>query len=94
MEHDILGKTQRVKPSHCCYCGQLNDGASGMGHDYAPRPGDVMICLGCSGLNIYVEGGRLRLPTPAETKATSTDLNIQMARMAAFTVALSRGRRR
>jgi len=86
----ILGDKQRVPAAHCAYCGQLNDAASGVEHNAKPQPGDAMVCLGCSGLNVYAEGGKLRRPTPEEVKRASKDLKLQMVRLAAFKLALER----
>lgn len=85
-----LGETHRVPLARCTYCGEHNDAATGIDHDSNPKPGDAMICVTCSGLSIYAEDGRLRRPTPAEVKACSKDLKLQLARLAVFKLALER----
>ena len=67
-----LGKKARVPDSYCT-CGQLLSGASGMGVDVAPDPGDLSVCMYCAHLWIYDKKLLLRDLTTVELDAVMRD---------------------
>ena len=47
----------KIDPSaHCPNCQELTDEATGVGHEYEPRAGDVTICLYCCSVLHFVSG--------------------------------------
>lgn len=55
-------------PSPCGHCGKVLDGASGA-HGEKPKPGDVSVCMSCTGANTFGEDLRLVPLSDAEVEA-------------------------
>jgi hypothetical protein len=57
----------RVPMGACPHCGARHNGAFGLLADgMPPAPGDISVCIVCSGVAIFTERMHLRKPTPAE----------------------------
>lgn len=54
-----LGKTYDIPPCLCPYCGRKVEAMTGQGHNSAPKNGDIAICIGCHGVQVF-EGGIVR----------------------------------
>jgi hypothetical protein len=46
-------KITRTPATQCPHCGYVTDCASGLTHASPPRPGDISICLKCTGINRF-----------------------------------------
>ena len=58
---------ERVLPAAACLdCGTSLDGASGLGHDRKPKPGDVTICFTCGHIMAFAKDLTFRPLTDAE----------------------------
>jgi hypothetical protein len=53
-------------PSVCHACGHELDCASPLGHEHAPQPGNVSICIHCGPLAVFADERLLRKPTDQE----------------------------
>jgi hypothetical protein len=62
-------RAQHDRPGACPHCGYLFECASGVGHDDAPSPGAITVCIHCAGIAIFGEGLAMRKPTLAELTA-------------------------
>jgi hypothetical protein len=48
-------KGQRTAPHQCTKCGRMNDATRAAdGEGSTPADGDLMLCMGCGGLSIFV----------------------------------------
>jgi hypothetical protein len=61
-----VGLITETKPSTCPRCRHEVDAATHPTEDVRPRPGDVSVCIGCQGVNLFAEDLTLRMPTPEE----------------------------
>jgi hypothetical protein len=50
----------------CPYCGYAVDRALEAQAGTQPRPGDLSLCMACSGLSIFSDALTLRMPTRSE----------------------------
>jgi hypothetical protein len=57
----------------CLNCGQTLDGATSLETDNAPRAGDLSICIYCSHVAMFIEGGNLRELDDDERKEAFAD---------------------
>lgn len=57
---------RRMPLSSCVECGKELDGASALGPDASPSPGDVTLCIHCGSASIFTEELLLRRPTAEE----------------------------
>lgn len=74
----------------CPSCGAKVDGHSAIGHgEVDPDPGDVSICLYCSGLSIYTPYG-LRVTTDEEWRSIMAQDDVQKA-LAAIAAVRAKG---
>lgn len=78
-----IGKSVQLagKPQ-CVGCGELLDGATGVGAN-RPRPGSVSVCLYCGHISVFANDLSLREPTSEEMHeiaGNETILAIQRAR--------------
>lgn len=64
----------------CPHCGVVNDSCTDAFGDCAPSPGDVSVCILCSGLGIYEKDLSLRSPTDAEDAELNRDERITAVR--------------
>lgn len=62
----ITGMKTRLPASSCPRCLRDLDGATSVAHEGRPDPGDVTMCIYCSGLAIFGDDLRLRNPTKEE----------------------------
>lgn len=67
----------RVQSSPCCDCGAKLDGAAGSA---TPSPGDLTLCIYCSGLNTFDDELKLRRPTEEEYLLAAANSEIQLMR--------------
>jgi hypothetical protein len=73
------------KGSPCTSCGEMLDGATCVGNDIGPSPGDVTVCISCGHIMVFADDLSFRDPTDAEIVAIAGDpyvLMIQRARAA------------
>jgi hypothetical protein len=63
--------------SACCECGKRLNGAAG---PREPRPGDLLLCIGCGSLNVFGEDLRLRRPTDDEMFEAARTSSVQEVR--------------
>lgn len=64
-----LGRTTRLPPSACPYCGHAIDCVTvgpGESQDATPRPGDITICIRCSAILAFDPLLAVRKPTADE----------------------------
>jgi hypothetical protein len=86
-----LGESHRMSIEHRCpNCREGMDAATGIGVDDAPKPGDVGICMLCSGIFVYGPALVPRKPTLQEIASMKADRQqwgvIESARRAAAEV--------
>ena len=62
----IIGADRQVPPSSCTNCGKVMDGATCIGADSAPEPGDASVCLNCGHIMAYGDDLKMRNLTDAE----------------------------
>ncbi len=58
-------KTTETPPCVCPHCKHVLDAASG---ETQPEDGDMTICIYCSGIGVFYEGLRVRVPTDGELR--------------------------
>lgn len=78
-----IGRPQRLPISHCLNCDAPLDGATGVGADAQPNPGDATVCIYCGHIMAYDSQLNLRELTEDEIDAIAGDdriLLIQKAR--------------
>lgn len=81
-----VGKATRVAPSLCLNCGKLLDEVSGVAPKVPPRkpkPGSMLVCIGCGHVMIFGNDGKPRNPQGDEFRRIAGDarlLAIQKAR--------------
>jgi len=76
MDIHIGSIERRITGNTCPVCGKPNDGGTSIDDQAAvlmPKPGDFAVCICCGALNVYGDGLRLRLPTPAERRHIARD---------------------
>lgn len=68
----------------CPHCGKHNDmHDTPDGSEKTPQTGDVSICIRCGDLGVFdLKAGRIRKPTPRESREFADDPEIQDARRA------------
>lgn len=70
----------------CAHCRKTFDAHSGINHHRAPKAGDVTICIGCAGINVFIKrlGHRLALrkPTDSELATLTSDPDVTAAVLA------------
>jgi hypothetical protein len=75
-----------VPKTACPACGHAINRAAAVG---SPKPGDISVCLYCSGVSVVLEGGNLR----QATKQDIDGLNAHETRLlAAMVIAAQAGR--
>jgi hypothetical protein len=82
-----LGQDRHITPSACTNCGEILDGATSVGCDGGPDPGDLTICIICGHLMVFDDNLKLRDPTGAEMVDAAGDkriIAIQLARKVIF----------
>ncbi len=74
---DAYPHIHRGQRSICPFCGKAIDSLADMkDHGNAPRDGNAIICLNCTGVGI-LEGGHVRIPTEAEHAELDADPNVR-----------------
>lgn len=79
----ILGKDHHIQPAACLNCKAVNNGATCIGHDVAPQPGNIVICIECGHIMAYDNNMQMRKLTDKEMIDIAGDpriLLIQKAR--------------
>lgn len=61
-----IGRTHVAKTCSCPTCKHPFDRASSVGHNEAPKTGDVSVCIECTAVNVFDEDGSLRPLTDVE----------------------------
>ncbi|MCK1670354.1 hypothetical protein [Bradyrhizobium sp. 150] len=78
-----IGKSVQLKAKpQCRDCGELLDGATGVGAN-RPRPGNVSVCFYCGHISVFADDLSLREPNGEEMREIAdneTILAIQRAR--------------
>jgi hypothetical protein len=80
-----LGTGHAIVASRCLHCGAELTGATAVGADATPNPGDITVCLACGHIMAFTDDLTLRAPTDAEAYEVAGDqriLAIQRARAA------------
>lgn len=72
----------RMSPTRCVACGYLTDGATGVGTEDSPQPGEWSICLRCGHLQAFDDKLQLRNLTDAEAYEAAGDKIILAAQKA------------
>jgi DNA-directed RNA polymerase subunit RPC12/RpoP len=78
-----VGTDHRIISSLCLRCGKELSGASGVGVDAPPDPGDVTVCIYCGHIMAFADDLTMRPLTTAEAHAVADDervLAVQAAR--------------
>jgi hypothetical protein len=78
-------KDHHIVRSSCLHCGAPLDGASGVGVDASPDPGDITVCIYCGHIMAFADDLTMRPLTDAEAYEAAGDeriLAIQKARAA------------
>ena len=78
-----VGQSHKVQESACTACGTQWNGATCVGEDAAPTPGDITVCICCGHLMAFGEDLKLRDLTDAEMLLVAGDkrvLAVQLAR--------------
>jgi hypothetical protein len=78
-----LGTDRHIPKSACTNCGKVLDGATCVGTDAAPDPGDATICINCGHLMVFDAALGLRELTAEEIRQMAGDeriLAVQRAR--------------
>lgn len=55
-----------AKPGNCPYCGTHRDFVSDIEADKVPGPGDISICIKCTGIQVFDDNMVLRKATDQE----------------------------
>jgi len=76
---EIRMKTTQLPKQKCVYCGKDLDAATHMEEDASPKPGDILICIGCAGILRY-DGLHSVAVTDAEFRALPTKEQQEIAR--------------
>jgi hypothetical protein len=71
-----IGDNTRMVLSACTACGKLCDGATGVGCDGGPGPGDWTICFYCGHLMAFADDLTLRNLSDAEMVEVAGDPRI------------------
>lgn len=80
-----IGTDRRIRASPCLHCGRQLSGATAVGDDAAPTPGDATVCIYCGHIMVFAEDLKLRNPIAAEIDDLAGDeriLTVQRARKA------------
>jgi hypothetical protein len=80
-----VGQSKKMPLSRCPGCGKALDGASGIGGDFEPEPGDFTVCITCGHLAVFDQRLMLRNLTEIEIHEIAADrrvLAVQAARAA------------
>lgn len=72
--HPLKG-TVVIGKHRCVYCGQDHNAASNL-KGARPKPGDISLCSGCEGINIFDEKLQLRIPTDGELEELRSDPSV------------------
>lgn len=78
-----VGTDRHVPESPCTACGRPMNGATCVGDEAAPEPGDFTVCIRCGHLMVFGDQLILRDPTDSEAIEIGGDerlLAIQAAR--------------
>lgn len=75
----MLGDPNKIVENVCAVCGHKLDGASGVGNNTVPKPGDVSICIRCTNISVFGDDLKLRKPTENEMKELGRDSNVLKA---------------
>jgi hypothetical protein len=81
-----LGTDHHIPQSPCLSCGKPLDGATCVGRDAAPDPGDITICIYCGHIMVFDDNLKLRELSDEEVREVAGDgrvLAVQRARRAA-----------
>lgn len=65
----------------CAVCNHELDGATQVGGENKPNPGDVSICVRCANVAVFDDDLKLRQPTAEEQKLFDEDLLISEAKV-------------
>lgn len=84
-----LGKSHHWTPVTCPHCGAVMDGQAQIDGDSTPDEGSVAICIYCTNISVFGEGGAsLRRPTEEEQVEFAANERLQYLR---FAIAMSAG---
>ena len=62
-DHVYLGRSQHLSIApRCPVCATVLDGATGVGHDERPDPGDPTVCLYCATALVFTADGLTVMP--------------------------------
>jgi hypothetical protein len=75
---EVGEKPVRHVPTACPWCGEMHDAATAVGHDAAPKPGDLTICADRGEWSFYTAGNGRRRPTDGEFVWIGEDLHCRM----------------
>lgn len=89
-----LGTSHQIKASPCPGCNEVFDGATQVGGDSVPVPGDLCVCMGCGSFNAYAADLTLRSLGLEEIAALPDELRIQLQRMRRIQARIPEGLRR
>lgn len=59
-------KVQRHEEKPCPFCNHMMDSTTGIGHDHAPRSGDLTMCIECGEWCFFTDDLKLRKPIFSE----------------------------
>lgn len=59
----------RLKSTPCPHCGRRNDAASDPRGNGTPSPGDLTVCIGCTGVCVFTKSMGMRKFTKEEMDA-------------------------
>jgi hypothetical protein len=79
-----VGEDHHIPQSHCLSCGEVLDGATCVGSDNKPSPGDVFVCIECGHIMAFDQGLKFRELTNEESVAIAGD---------PYLLAIQRGRK-